>query len=294
MLRYIGRWRAVSVTIALFSSPMTLVTSLPLYQCRCYHKRYTLNIIKIYLRYILDILKIYSWYTFSASPKLASSTDSCASDRLGARSSSASVCRWPRTWPWLGQVGLTLVNVWSSKLKEPEPQTQSSGLSKTPQCWPNSPCRKARPLSYSRSTLISFRWGGTCVFLYQIWTWSAPVSFFLPILNLVRFLCHPASSTRSLCPLDPRILEVCGTLRWIFIAVVSTQYQPKVSDRPTKTGRQLQSVAKQFGSIGKTVSPDADENYADGVTIADADAADDANTAAPPLFFYSLALRWVI
>ena len=66
---------------------------------------------------------------------------------------------------------------------------------------------------------------------------------------------------------------MCGTLRWIVIAVVSTQYQPKVSDRPTKTGRQLQSVAKQFGSIGKTVSPDADENYADGVTIADADAA---------------------
>ena len=34
------------------------------------------------------------------------------------------------------------------------------------------------------------------------------------------------------------------------------QYEPKVSDRPSKTGRQLQSVAKQFGSIGKTVSDD--------------------------------------
>ena len=50
-----------------------------------------------------------------------------------------------------------------------------------------------------------------------------------------------------------------------------------MSDRPTKTGRQLQSVAKQFGSIGKTVSADADENYADGVNIADADAAADAD-----------------
>ena len=36
-----------------------------------------------------------------------------------------------------------------------------------------------------------------------------------------------------------------------------------MSDRPTKTGRQLQSVAKQFGSIGKTVGADADQNYAD-------------------------------
>ena len=45
------------------------------------------------------------------------------------------------------------------------------------------------------------------------------------------------------------------------------QYEPKVSDRPTKTGRQLQSVAKQFGSIGKTVS--ADENYADANADAD-------------------------
>ena len=52
-----------------------------------------------------------------------------------------------------------------------------------------------------------------------------------------------------------------------------------MSDRPTKTGRQLQSVAKQFGSIGKTVSADADENYADGVTIAYADAAADADAA---------------
>ena len=33
-----------------------------------------------------------------------------------------------------------------------------------------------------------------------------------------------------------------------------------MSDRPSKTGRQLQSVAKQFGSIGKTVSADSDEN----------------------------------
>ena len=56
--------------------------------------------------------------------------------------------------------------------------------------------------------------------------------------------------------------------------LVSNQYEPKVSDRPTKTGRQLQSVAKQFGSIGKTVSADAYENYADAdrVTIAAADA----------------------
>ena len=40
---------------------------------------------------------------------------------------------------------------------------------------------------------------------------------------------------------------------------IALQYKPQVSDRPTKTGRQLQSVAKQFGSIGKTVSAaDAD------------------------------------
>ena len=35
-----------------------------------------------------------------------------------------------------------------------------------------------------------------------------------------------------------------------------------MSDRPSKTGRQLQSVAKQFGSIGKTVSADSDETIA--------------------------------
>ena len=44
---------------------------------------------------------------------------------------------------------------------------------------------------------------------------------------------------------------------------MTLQYEPKVSDRPSKTGRQLQSVAKQFGSIGKTVGADADQNYAD-------------------------------
>ena len=51
-----------------------------------------------------------------------------------------------------------------------------------------------------------------CLFIPNLNLVSSCV-FILPILNLVRFLCHPASSTRSLCPLDPRILEVCGTLR---------------------------------------------------------------------------------
>ena len=34
----------------------------------------------------------------------------------------------------------------------------------------------------------------------------------------------------------------------------------KVPERPSKTGRQLQSVAKQFGSIGKTASDITNRN----------------------------------
>ena len=43
-----------------------------------------------------------------------------------------------------------------------------------------------------------------------------------------------------------------------------------MSDRPSKTGRQLQSVAKQFGSIGKTVSADSDSDSDETIAI-DAD-----------------------
>ena len=43
-----------------------------------------------------------------------------------------------------------------------------------------------------------------------------------------------------------------------------------MSDRPSKTGRQLQSVAKQFGSIGKTVSADSDSGSDETIAI-DAD-----------------------